>query len=441
MNLLVISDAPILDRNGSRQAYAPYVREMDMWMRHVAQTTFFCPEVYHKPLLTTAFKNQKFEQYSALRLEFDTFVSGFKSVFSIPYQVAMLFYLMIKADHIHMRAPGNLTLLACFVQIFFPLKAKTAKYAGNWDPKASQPLSYKLQKRILSNAVLTRNVQVLAYGNWPDQSQNIHSFFTATYSETQRKKTKKHLTQPIKFLFVGTLTANKNPQLLIELVRRLNHQGIPSEAHFHGDGAMMQELIAQCQSEPVEDGFNTTDISKVNIKSSTSNGLKSSPTTNKLDNHSSEYIIQNTQGSSAINSKFKFFGNQPSDVVKHAYENAHFVVLASQSEGWPKVVAEGMWHGCVPIATAVSCVPWMLNGDWEKEGSSAFARRAEPVEVKAEYSRGILHHSVEETCEKIEWLLENPDVFTTIAANAQSWSQQYTLERFEQAIQELLKKN
>ena len=31
------------------------------------------------------------------------------------------------------------------------------------------------------------------------------------------------------------------------------------------------------------------------------------------------------------------------------------------SEGWPKVIAEGMFWGCLPIATRVSCVPNMLN--------------------------------------------------------------------------------
>jgi hypothetical protein len=40
------------------------------------------------------------------------------------------------------------------------------------------------------------------------------------------------------------------------------------------------------------------------------------------------------------------------------------VLLPSDSEGWPKI-AEGMFWGCVPIATAVSCVPYML--DYGKE--------------------------------------------------------------------------
>jgi hypothetical protein len=42
------------------------------------------------------------------------------------------------------------------------------------------------------------------------------------------------------------------------------------------------------------------------------------------------------------------------------------VLLPSNSEGWPKAIAEGMFWGCVQLQTAVSCVPYML--DYGKEG-------------------------------------------------------------------------
>ena len=42
---------------------------------------------------------------------------------------------MQDADHIHLRCPGNIGLLGCFSSNFISKKIKTAKYAGNWDPK------------------------------------------------------------------------------------------------------------------------------------------------------------------------------------------------------------------------------------------------------------------------------------------------------------------
>jgi len=53
---------------------------------------------------------------------------------------------MKSANHIHLRCPGNIGLLACLIQILFPNTPKTSKYAGNWDPNAKQPFTYKIQK-------------------------------------------------------------------------------------------------------------------------------------------------------------------------------------------------------------------------------------------------------------------------------------------------------
>ena len=37
------------------------------------------------------------------------------------------------------------------------------------------------------------------------------------------------------------------------------------------------------------------------------------------------------------------------------------LIFISKSEGWPKVVAESMWWGCIPISKPVSCIPEMLG--------------------------------------------------------------------------------
>src|SRR5690606_10230208 len=54
-------------------------------------------------------------------------------------------------------------------------------------------------------------------------------------------------------------------------------------------------------------------------------------------------------------------GNQSKETVKSAYQNSHFLVLPSKSEGWPKVVGEAMFWGCLPVATEVSCVANMIE--------------------------------------------------------------------------------
>src|SRR5690606_25435867 len=128
------------------------------------------------------------------------------SLFKLPVILFKIFKACQKTDHIHLRCPGNIGLLGCLVQIFFPKTPKTAKYAGNWDPKAKQPLSYKLQKWLLNNTFLTRNMQVLVYGNWENQTKNIKPFFTATYTDSEiEKPLERDYSGHLQCVFVGSL--------------------------------------------------------------------------------------------------------------------------------------------------------------------------------------------------------------------------------------------
>src|SRR5205814_7925183 len=56
-----------------------------------------------------------------------------------------------------------------------------------------------------------------------------------------------------------------------------------------------------------------------------------------------------------------FEGAVPQSKVLDFYERAHILVLASQTEGWPKVIAEGMAFGLVCIGSNRGLVPQMLE--------------------------------------------------------------------------------
>ncbi|WP_298952470.1 glycosyltransferase family 4 protein [uncultured Nonlabens sp.] len=379
MKLLIISDAPILSKSEDKEAYAPYVKEMDLWMQHSSDVSFVCPTKYDRKLLTQPFKKQDFKVTSLRRLEFHTLLSAFISLITIPYQAIVLWNAMRKADHIHLRCPGNLALLACLMQITLPRKRKTVKYAGNFDPHASQPLSYRWQKKILSNTALTKNIDVLVYGEWPEQTKNIKPFFTATYSESDKGSFLKEFNEPYQFIFVGTLSQNKNPQLLVELMEQLHKEGVEVQAHFYGDGPMMEDLKTMA-------AFNSTPC--------------------------------------------YFYGNQNSEVLKSAYKKAHFSFLASQSEGWPKAVAESMWYGCIPIATSVSCVPWMLgvNEEYKKQKNT----------LEHIGSRGLIFKNKEQAIFDIKKLISTTAALKKMSQNAVAWSQDYTIEKFEREIVKLV---
>ena len=373
MKLLVISSAPVVELDGKLHLYAPYEKEMQLWAKHANSIQFCCPIWKEDKKLLIA--PISFETTPTIELkEFDitSFSNMLRAIPNAFVDLIRIFEAMKKADHIHLRCPGNMALLAAVVQIFFPKKVKTAKYAGNWDPKARQPFTYKLQRWILSNTFLTKNIQVLVYGDWENQTKNIKPFFTATYSESEilnanfRIQNKDQ--ESIKFLFVGTLSKGKQPLYAIQIVEELFKKGKNVTLDLFGDGAMKSEI---------------------------------------------ETYIRNNDLESIIQLK----GNQSKDAILTAYQNSHFLILPSKSEGWPKVVAEAMFWGCVPIASPVSCVSYMMGNG----------------------SRGvILQEELNQDVDQIKIVINNQELYQKMASEGQTWSRQFTTDKFEAEISKLL---
>jgi glycosyltransferase involved in cell wall biosynthesis len=370
MNFLIISHTAHIFNEGRYYAYGPYVKEMNLWLKHVDSVEIVAPrEKDHPSMIMLPYKNNdiKFSEISTISLL--SFIEIVKTIIKLPKIFLYLFRAMKRADHIHLRCPGNIGLLGCIVQVFFPKKKKTAKYAGNWDPKAKQPWSYRLQKWILSNTFLTRNMKVLVYGEWPEQSKNIKPFFTASYSEEKIEEIlTKSYNDTLRIMFVGTLAKGKRPLYALQIVENLRNKGIDCQLDFYGEGVQREVL--------------------------------------------EEYIIEKNLGAFV-----KLHGNQASEVVEAAYRQSHFLILPSQSEGWPKVVAEAMFWGVVPLVTPISCVPWMLDHG----------------------NRGILLTlDVEDDTERILELLGRKEVLQQMAVQGSKWSHQYTLEVFEAELKKLI---
>jgi len=204
-------------------AYEPYVREINLWIKYVSDTLIIAPITSDKITdIDTNYvgDNIKFNSINSFNLL--NLKNIIKAIFKIPSIFYQIYKAMKWADHIHLRCPGNIGLIGCFVQILFPSKPKTVKYAGNWDPKSKQPWSYRLQKWIISNTFLTRNVKVLVYGNWTNQSNNIIPFFTATYSVKDITQTEiKELSKELRFIYVGALHSGKQPMLSVKVIQEL----------------------------------------------------------------------------------------------------------------------------------------------------------------------------------------------------------------------------
>ena len=356
---------------GNYFGYEPYVREMNLWIKNVSEVLLVAPlHSTPKSPIQEFYQHEKITFVPVADFDISSFKNILYSLMVMPSIVCKIYQTMKDADHIHLRCPGNIGFLGCLVQILFPTKPKTAKYAGNWDLIAKQPLSYRFQKWILSNTFLTKNMQVLVYGEWENSTKNIKPIFTASYFEKDKIEVKpKKLEGKISFLFVGTLSNGKQPLYVIKLVEQLHKNGNTIQLTLYGEGNERARL--------------------------------------------ENYISENKLGNVVF-----LKGNQNQEVIKKAYLENHFVVLPSLSEGWPKVVAEGMFWGCLPIASKVSCVPNMLENG----------------------KRGLLLNlKLSQDVQNIQSILNDTRLYEDKVNKAVHWSRQFTMDVFEDEIKLLLK--
>lgn len=377
MKFTIITHVQHIKNNNQYFGYAPYIREMNIWLKYVDEVIIVGPTVDEE-------LNQIHEKYNHSKLDFrnveefniTSLKNSFITLFRLPKIIYTTYKAMCQADHIHLRCPGNMGLIGAIIQILFPKKTKTTKYAGNWDPKSKQPFTYKLQRWILSNTLLTKNMQVLVYGDWKNQTKNVKAFFTATYREEDivkryvENKGLREVSNNIRFLFVGTLSIGKQPLYAVKLVEELYMRGESVSLELYGEGIMRGEIEAYVRDNDLE--------SVIHLK-----------------------------------------GNQYKEVILSAYKKSHFLILPSKSEGWPKVVAEAMFWGCVPIATPVSCVPIMIGNG----------------------IRGIiLNTNLNQNVNQIIAVINNQELYIKMVSEGQNWSQQFTINKFESEIKKLLKK-
>jgi glycosyltransferase involved in cell wall biosynthesis len=370
MKFAVITHVSHTQKDSQYFGYAPYVREMNVWLKNVEELIVVAPVSPKSPtLIDLPYEHGKIDFKEVPDFSLTSFKEIIKAIFKLPVIFWRVFWAMKKADHIHLRCPGNMGLIGCIVQVLFPHKEKTAKYAGNWDPQSKQPWTYRLQKYIVSNVFLTRNMKVLVYGDWKNKTKNIVPFFTATYLESEKSIVEKRsFNSGIAFAFVGSLVEGKNPLYAIKVAEQLAIKGFDVVLNVYGDGIQRDSLEA--------------------------------------------YIKNKQLGNTVF-----LHGNRNQDTIKQALQKSHFVILPSKSEGWPKAIAEGMFWGCVPVATKVSCVPFML----------------------ADEKRGLLlEMNIEQDVLKLEKVLKNELDYNFKSQKAMVWSREYTLEVFEKEINKIL---
>jgi glycosyltransferase involved in cell wall biosynthesis len=357
--------------HGQLWAYAPYARELAVWADLVPNLMVIAPEVDSPPPADTApIDRTNVELLPLPATGGESVAAKLRQIVAIPRLLILLWRGLRGVDAVHVRAPGNTALLGLLVA---PLRSRrlVAKYAGQWVGYPEEPLTVRFQRAVLRSRWWSGPVTV--YGDWPDQPAKVVPFFTSVLDRAQVERagevaSRRTPGEELHVLFVGRLTAPKRAVALVEALATLVEEGRAVRATIVGDGPERPSLEAAARRLGVED---------------------------RLD----------------------FRGAIPFDDVLDTYATADVLVLVSESEGWPKAIAEAMAFGVVCIGSDRGLVPWMLGDE-----------------------RGLVvpPGDADGLAEALRSLADDPGRRAAMAANAAAWAHPYSLEGLGDAVRELL---
>jgi glycosyltransferase involved in cell wall biosynthesis len=369
--LLVVSHVHHYEHGGQLGAYGPYAREIDIW------ADLFESVVIAAPLRRTAFPGDAVP-FTRTNISIvpqrdaggDTFLAKLGLLPAIPIWAMSLARAIRDADAVHVRCPGNLGLIGAAVAPLFS-RYMVAKYAGQWNGYDGESIPTRLQRFLLRSRWWRGPVTV--YGEWPDQPAHVVPFFTSMMTTAQVDRAvqiaaAKRIARPLRVLFSGTLETRKRVDALIGAVALLVAENLPIELVIVGDGPQGPALRKQA----------------------------------------SDLVALGT---------VTFAGALPYDQSLRWFDWAHCLVLPSRhSEGWPKVIAEGMCHGLLCVGVAHGQVPRMLEG------------------------RGVLlpSGSPEEIAGALRMMASDPDSCVAPMRAASAWARQVSLDGLRSALAELL---
>ena len=370
MRLLIVSAAIHYEFDGRLCGYGPYAREIDIWADLFDEVVITAPcRKQEPPGDYTAFTRTNISILPQKEVGGNSIRAKLRLLASTPELVCGLGWEMRRADAIHVRCPGNLGLLGAILAPLFT-RYLVAKYAGQWNCQ-TEVWTVRLQQSILRSRWWRGPVTV--YGVWPNQPAHVVPFFTSVLSEKQLERARlaaqnRTPRSPLQVIYVGRLSRSKNVDVLLAALARLKEEGVHFACRIVGEGPERRNL------EALSEGLHLSD-------------------------------------------RVEFTGGVAFENVLEFLERADILVLASETEGWPKAIVEGMVFGLICIGSDRGIVPKML-GD-----GRGFV--APPGDVDALF-------------QILRKIAGAPEQYNEMRLRARAWARQYSLDSLRSALRDLL---
>lgn len=317
MRLLVVSHTPHHRTADGLAGWGATVRELD-YLSNLFDSVCHVAPVHTEPSSESAatYTSERIRVHAVPAAGGDSWQDKAAILRRLPAHSRAIREELARADAVHVRCPAAISLCALAL-----LRAERwrgplwIKYAGSWGGYPGEPLSYRFQRGWL--AADWANASVTVNGNWPGQPRHVLSFFNPSLSLEELRKAReaasgKRLEDPVRLLFVGRADESKGLPQVLAIVKNLASSGIACEAEVVGDGPELERFRSMADEM-------------------------------------------------GVGGCTRFLGWLSRQDLNRAYERAHFLVLPSRAEGWPKVLSEAMAFGAVPLAGAVGSIPEYLQ--------------------------------------------------------------------------------
>lgn len=370
--LVVVSGVLHHRHEGRVHAYTAYAREMALWADLFAEVRIAAPCVDGPPPDDCApIDRDNVVVLPQRMLGGTTWRAKLAQLVRLPQMAWELTRAMRSGDAVHVRCPANLGGLAVALA---PLVSSrlVAKYAGQWTGFTGEAASYRVQRWLLASRWWRGPVTV--YGEWSGQPPQVVPFFTSVMSTEHVAQARAVAERrrfgegPLRVLYVGRLSPLKRVDAVLDGVAGARRAGLDVVCTIVGDGPARDSLARQAATIGLGDAA-------------------------------------------------RFTGAVAYDDVLAEYARADVLVLISESEGWPKGVAEAMAFGLVCIGANHGYVAQMLA---EGRGRTLGTGDA------AALTRELLQ------------LAATPGECAAMSARAAAWAQRFTREALRAAIGDLL---
>ncbi|WP_136480587.1 glycosyltransferase [Cognatitamlana onchidii] len=234
-------------------------------------------------------------------------------VWHAPATIFKVFKYLNKVDLFQLRAPTGIGVYLIPLLTLFSTKNGWFKYAGNWNQE-NPPFGYAIQRWFLKR----QKRKVTINGKWLNQPKQCLTFenpcLTPEFREQGMQVLRdKQFKKPYIYCFAGRLEDEKGVRRIIEAISLIEDKTAIKEVHLIGNGPKMEEYKALAKNVGVP---------------------------------------------------FIFHGFLKFEAVFEVFKKAHFFLLpSSASEGFPKVIAEALNFGCIPIVSKVSSIAQYIHSD------------------------------------------------------------------------------